>query len=140
MNWNRTILAALAGGVATWLVGFLLHGVIMASTYTKYSEVFSQEQANPLSFLVVEIFIALPAAVLFARTRGSWAAGVGGGVTFGFWLGLVGAFTELFNPIVLEGFPYYLGWCWWGIHLITFVVLGAVLGATVRAQPARISA
>jgi hypothetical protein len=133
MNWTRATLAALVGGIAMWLVSFVLHGMVMGSTYTKYPEVFIQAEGNPLMFLVVEILIAFPAAVIFAKTRGTWAAGIGGGVVFGFWLGLVGSFAQFFSPLVMEGFPYYLAWCWFGINLIVSLVLGGVLGAMIKA-------
>ena len=130
---NRAILAGLVGGVVMWLVSFLLHGVIMAPTYMKYTEVFRQEAVNPLWFLFIEILIALPAAVLFSRTRGSWSPGIAGGVVFGFWLGLIGSFAQFFTPLTIAGFPYYMAWCWWGMNLLTTMVLGAVFGAMVRA-------
>ena len=76
----------------------------------------------------------MPSAVIFARTRSSWSTGVGGGVTFGFWLGLFGFFAQFFNPLVIEGFPYYMGWCWGGINLIVALVLGATLGAIIKAS------
>jgi hypothetical protein len=132
MNWSRAALAAVVGGVVMWILGFVLHGLIMSSTYMKYPDLFVQENGNPFVFLIVELFIAFPAAVIFARTRGSWSPGLGGGLAFGFWLGLVGSFAQLFNPIVFQGFPYYLGWCWWGINLITALGLGATLGLVIR--------
>ena len=132
MNWTRTILAALVGGVVMWLASFVLHGLVMADTYMKYPDVFTQEQTNPFLFLIVEVLIAVPAAIIFGRTRGSWPAGVSGGLTFGFLLGLIGSFAQLFSPLVMEGFPYYLGWCWFGINLIVSLTLGAVLGMMIR--------
>jgi hypothetical protein len=33
---------------------------------------------------------------------------------------------------VIEGFPYYLIWCWLGIDVIAFAAMGAVLGAILR--------
>ena len=132
MNWMKTLIAAVVGGVAMWLTSFVLHGLVMGNTYMKYPDVFSQEQTNPLLFLLVEFLIAVPAAVIFARTRGCWSAGVVGGLTFGFWLGLVGSFAQLFSPLVMEGFPYYMGWCWFGINLIVSLALGAVFGIMIR--------
>ena len=55
-----------------------------------------------------------------------------GGVTFGFFLGLVAYFTNFYNPLVIEGFPYYLSWCWGAINVISFLVLGAVLGLMMK--------
>ena len=133
MSWNRAIVAGLVGGIAMWLASFVLHGLIMGATYMKYPEVFSQEASNPLWFLVIEILIAIPAAVIFAKTRASWSAGVAGGIAFGFWIGAFGFFAQFFNPLVIEGFPYYLAWCWGGINMIVSLILGAVLGGIVKA-------
>jgi len=36
------------------------------------------------------------------------------------------------NPLVLEGFPYFLSWCWGAITMIDSVILGAVLGAMYK--------
>jgi hypothetical protein len=132
MNPVRTVTAGLVGGIALWLASFVLHGVILANTYMKYPDVFSQKAANPLHFLAVEILIAIPAAFLFAKTRGSWSGGIGGGLAFGFWIGAFGFFAQFFNPLVIEGFPYYLSWCWGGTNLLTSLVLGVVLGAMIR--------
>lgn len=132
MNWKRVLLGTVIGGVVMWLVSFVLHGLVMGNTYMKYVDVFTQEATSPVNFLIVEILIAFPAAVIFSRTRGSWGPGISGGLVFGFWLGLVGSFAQLFHPMVIEGFPYYMGWCWWGINLITALALGASLGLVVK--------
>ncbi|UCF66281.1 MAG: hypothetical protein JSV80_10825 [Acidobacteriota bacterium] len=134
MNWTRTIGAGVVGGIVLWIAAFVLHGLVMGSTYMKYPEVFTQEEANPLWFLLIEILIAIPAAIIFAKTRGSWSAGVLGGVIFGFWIGLFGFFPQFFNPLVIEGFPYYLAWCWAGINMILSLILGAVLGGIIKAS------
>jgi hypothetical protein len=131
MNWTRAILAGVAGGIATWIANFVMHGMILGSTYMKY-EVFTREQANPLHFLLVGICIGIPTAILFAKTRASWASGVAGGVTFGFFVGLVAFFAPFYESMVIEGFPYFLSWCWGGVNLIGFVVYGAVIGAIYK--------
>jgi hypothetical protein len=132
MNLGRAMLAALIGGVVMWLVSFVLHGIVMSGAYMKYPEVFVQGEGNPFPFLLLEILIAFPAAMIFAKTRQSWSGGIAGGLAYGFWLGLVGSFAQLFNPLVMEGFPYYMGWCWWGINLITTLTLGATLGLVIK--------
>lgn len=131
MNWTKILIAGLAAGIAMNLADFVMHGFILGSTYTEYP-VFTSEQANPLWFLLISVLIALFAAILFSKTRECWAPGVAGGATFGFWLGMVAFFSEFYNPLVLEGFPYFLAWCWGGTSLITGVVGGAVLGAVLK--------
>ena len=127
MNWTKAVIAGVLGGIAVTVADFVMHGKIMGNTYTQY-DLFSQEQANPIYFALIAICIGITVAFLFAKTRGSWGAGAAGGATFGFWFGLASFFPSFYNALVLEGFPYYLSWCWGGIVLIDSVILGAVLG------------
>lgn len=132
MNWSKTILAGVAAGVAMTIADYITHGMIMANTYTKYPDVFRQDQAAPYYFFLVGIMVSIMAAILFGKTRAAWAEGLMGGATFGFFLGLVAYFTNFYNPLVIEGFPYYLSWCWGAIGVISFVVMGAVLGLIMK--------
>lgn len=132
MNWTRVILGGVAAGLATAVVGFLTHGMIMANTYKTHDQVFSQTQAHPAKFVAIAVVVAIFIAVLFAKTRASWAAGLKGGMTFGLWFGLAIFFMNFYYPLVIDGFPYFLGWCWGGIDLIEGLVGGAVLGAIIK--------
>ena len=127
MNFGKAILAGVVGGIVLSVADFVMHGLIMGDTYTKYP-VFTQESASPLSFTLVAVCYAIMASFLFAKTRSVWPEGLMGGLSFGFWGGLVGFFPPFYNSLVFEGFPYYMSWCWGGINFIGFVVLGAVLG------------
>jgi hypothetical protein len=132
MSWTRIALAGAAAGVVTWISDFVLHGMVMAATYQRLSQVYSQTPANPAKFLAVSVVICFTAALLFARTRGSWAAGWRGGLRFGFFLGLVLFFQRFYDPMVIDGYPYYLAWCQGGISMITSLLAGAVLGAVIK--------
>ena len=127
MNWVKIIITGFVGGIATWAYSSLVHGFIMAKTYTKY-EVFRQEMSSPLYFILVSVMVALMGTMLFAKSRSAWAEGLKGGVMFGFFLGLVAFFSQFWSPLVFEGFPYHLSWCWGGINLIGWMVFGAVAG------------
>ncbi len=129
MNWTKVILAGVVGGVVRNIADFVMHGLIMGSTYTQYPDVFDQEGVNPAWFFLVAITVALATAILFAKTRECWGDGLAGGATFGFWVGLVALFASFYNPLVIDGFPYFLAWCWGGIDLLGFVILGAIFGA-----------
>jgi hypothetical protein len=132
MNWTRVILGGLAAGIVTNLADFVTHGMIMANTYKKYDQVFSQTQANPAKFFAISMAVGVFVAILFAKTRASWPEGVKGGLAFGFWFGLAMFFMNFYNPLVIAGFPYFLSWCWGGIGLIDGLVAGAVLGAIIK--------
>jgi hypothetical protein len=132
MKWSKIAVGGLVAGIVVSLVNYLLHGVIMAGAYTKYSSVFSQQQANPVWFFVVAIAIAFFFTILFAKTRECWAQGAKGGMVYGFWLGMVAFFGNFYYPLVIDGFPYHLAWCHGGIDLIVAVVGGAVVGLIIK--------
>lgn len=132
MNWGKVLIGGVAAGVATNIVDFVLHGMVMSNTYMGLPEVFSQEQANPLFFLLVSVCMAIAAAMLFAKTRQAWTDGVKGGATFGAFLGLFAFFPSFYSPLVIDGFPYYLAWCQGGIAFIASVVGGSVLGLIIK--------
>jgi len=132
MNWTRIALAGAAAGLVTWIADFVQHGVVMAATYKRLSTVYSQTEVNPAWFLLVSFFICLMAALFFARTRASWAAGWKGGLSFGFFLGLVIFFQRFYDPMVIDGYPYYLAWCQGGISMIDSLLAGAVIGSILK--------
>lgn len=132
MSWSKTILGGILGGIAMMLVDFVAHGVILADTYRSYPEVFEQEGGGPLWFTLICILIGIALAILFARTRRSFAKGVAGGLMFGFLAGAVQFFTNFFDALVYDGFPYYLAWCHGAIDLIAFTAAGAVLGLVLK--------
>ncbi len=132
MNWTRIALAGAAAGLVTWISDFVQHGMVMAATYKRLSTVYSQTAANPAWFLLIAVTICLTVALLFARTRSSWAAGWKGGLSFGFFLGLVIFFQRFFDPLVIDGYPYYLAWCQGGISMIDSLLAGAVIGSILK--------
>jgi hypothetical protein len=132
MNWTRIAVAGLGAGIVTWLSDFVQHGLIMGSTYQRLSQVYRQTQSNPAWFLLVALTLSLMAALLFAKTRGSWTPGWMGGLAFGFFLGLVLFFQRFYDPLVIDGYPYYLAWCQGGISMIDSLLAGAVLGAIIK--------
>jgi hypothetical protein len=127
MNWSKLILAAIGAAVVTWLADFVMHGLILGPTYARY-DVFTKQQASPFTFLLISLCIAVMVALFYAKSYGSWGGGWKGGATFGFFLGLAAFFTTFYSPVVLEGFPYFLSWCWGGINVIDGVIGGAVIG------------
>lgn len=124
MNWGKAILAGAVGGVVVNLYSGLMHGFIMSETYKKHALL--SQNPSMIWLFVVSITIGIGGGLLFAKSRDSWGAGVKGGVTFGFWMGVVTFFAHFYNPLIFEGFPYFLSWCWGGITLIGWMVFGAV--------------
>lgn len=132
MNWTKAILAAVVAGIATAIANFVCHGLILGNTYVEHDQVFSQEQGNPIWFFLLSIIIALVVAILFGKTRNCWPNGIVGGVQCGFLIGLVVGITSFFWPIIFDGFPPFLAWCWLGIDVIGYSLLGLVLALFLK--------
>jgi len=128
MNWTKILLAGIVGGVLSNIADFVMHGVIMADTYKKYTDVFTQTQANPLWFLLIAVLMGFFTSLLFAKTRANWSTGWKGGATFGFYVGLIAFFAQFYSALVIDGFPYHLSWCWGGITLISMTIMGLGIG------------
>jgi hypothetical protein len=41
-------------------------------------------------------------------------------------------FQRFYDPMVIDGYPYYLAWCQGGISMIDSLLAGAVLGAVIK--------
>ena len=132
MNWGKVLLTGAVGGVVVWLYSFVMHGIIMSSTYAKYTTLFIQGEGNPFWFLLVAACMSTALAMIFAKTRSSWAEGIKGGLTFGAFAGLVGFFAQFYAPLIFNGFPYYLAWCWGGIDLLGWTIFGAVASFIIK--------
>jgi hypothetical protein len=132
MNWMKVFITGIVGGVVIWLYNYLMHGLIMGDSYDKYG--IFRDDASPVFFVLAFVFIALAGALLFAKTRNSWADGLKGGITFGFFVGLIIFFLQFMNVLVIKGFPYHLSWCWGGIELIGWLVFGAVAGLLIKKE------
>lgn len=131
MNWSKILVGGVAAGIVMSVVEFVMHGVIMRSTYEGYPDVFRAD-ASPVYFVFVAVCVAIAAAILFARSRACWGEGAKGGATYGFFVGLLAFFTFFYNPLVFEGYPYYLAWCGGSITLIAIVISGSVLGLVIK--------
>jgi hypothetical protein len=132
MNWTKVFVAGVAAGIVANLADFVMHGIIMADTYKSMPSVFTQEQASPFYFLAVSICTAIFFTILYAKTVDSWGGGWKGGASFGFWVGMVAFFPNFYNSLVIADFPYYLGWCWGGMTVISAILGGATVGALYK--------
>ncbi len=132
MNWSRILLGGVVAGVAKNLVDFAMHVGVMSDTYARYDTVFVQEDGNPLWHFVIAMVAGVIAAYLFGKTRQNWEGRWKGGLFFGLTLGALIGFYNFFIGMVFQGFPYYLSWCWLGIELLGWGVLGVVLSLFIK--------
>jgi len=68
MNWDVSSRGAVAGLVMN-AADFVQHGVLLAGTYKKYTDAFSQTPVSPLYFLAISLCVGIFTAILFGKTR-----------------------------------------------------------------------
>jgi hypothetical protein len=72
-------------------------------------------------------------AWFYLAVAGSFAPGVPGGMTMGFYTGVLMIFpAAIFMHLMFEGFPYYLSWIWIFYTVAWYVCAGAIAGAINR--------
>lgn len=134
MQWSKALIAGAVGGVVNAVYGFVMHVLIMGNTYRKYTpEVFREDESTMMWFIIIPILLGVVGGLFFAKSRSAWAAGLQGGATFGFWVGLIAFVSNFFMPLMITGYPYYLTWCTGAIYLIGWTLVGAVIGAMYKA-------
>ena len=131
MDWSKAAIAGFVAGVVRAIYDYGMYCLIMRGTYHAHEEVFRQ-QANYVFYPIIEILIAVAAGLFFARSYSAWKPGVKGGLTFGFWIGIITFFTTFFIPLVFKGFPYFLTWCWASIGFIGWLLFGAVVATIYK--------
>jgi hypothetical protein len=124
-----TLLAALAGGIVMFLLGFLLFGVLLADFFTKNTVQYPGLMKDPPAFWAIFLFNLVWAwliAWIVERSQASgWAVGAKIGAIALFTIG-VGtdldylAFMHIYTSIT----PIL-------VHLIVATILGAVAGAVI---------
>jgi len=80
MQWSKTLVAGVVGGVVAAIYNFVTYGMIMGNTFQKYT--IFRSDANMIWYPVLAVLTGLAGAMLFAKTRSAWGAGAKGGVNF----------------------------------------------------------
>src|SRR5262245_102340 len=90
MNYGRLVAAALAGTVADDVCGFLVYGMLLASEFVLYSNVYRPNDAPPVYLMCMfcGIFVAMLAAVFIYAKGVESAGGAAEGLRFGAVLGV----------------------------------------------------
>jgi hypothetical protein len=144
MNTKRLLLTALVVYILLEVLNFLVHGVILASTYQMegVKEAFRPEaEMNGMMWImyVIDIIWAFFFAFFFAK--GYEGKGIMEGVRFGLYIGLFWGLVSAYGSYVTIPIPYSLALQWFIYSLIVSIILGiaAVLvykPASAKTEPA----
>ena len=127
MNTKRLLLTALVVYILLEVLNYLIHGVILASTYQMegVKEAFRPEaEMNSMMWImfITDIIWAFFFAFFFAK--GYERKGIMEGVRFGLYIGLFWGLVSAYGNYVVMPIPYFLALQWFISTLIVSIILG----------------
>jgi len=134
MDMKKFLTATGVAFVATFVWGFLFHGLFLGPNYyATNATTFVQSETPSLWLFVGQLVQSALLVYVWSRVMRSFSAGVKGGVTFGILAHLLimvpGA---MYNHLFINGFPYALSWWWVFGGLILGAIQGAIAGALYK--------
>ena len=118
--------------VGMCVLGFLIHGVILASLYQSEAvKVLLRPEADMnskmwiyyLTYLIMSFFFTL----IFSK--GYEGKGIGEGVRFGFYVGVLMATPMAYASYAMYPLPYSLAMQWFLYGVIEYIILGVIVAA-----------
>jgi hypothetical protein len=130
MDFRKFLAIGLAVGIAAYIIDVLVHGQLLADFYTHPP---FRQGVNPGWMILTDFVAAFVFAWFYLAVAGSFAPGVSGGATMGFYTGVLLIFpAAILMYLMFEGFPYYLSWVWMFYTVAWYVCAGAIAGAINR--------
>ena len=127
MDFRKLIAIGFAVGIAANAIDFVVHGNLLASFYAHPP---FRQDVNPGWMILGDFIAGFVFAWFYLAVAGSFAPGVPGGMTMGFYTGVLMIFpAAIFMHLMFEGFPYYLSWIWVFYVVVLYVCAGAIAGA-----------
>ena len=141
MNTKRLLLTALVVYILLEVLNYLVHGVILASTYRMegVKEAFRPEaEMNSMMWImfVTDIIWAFFFAFFFAK--GYEGKGIMEGVRFGIYIGLFWGLVSAYGNYVIIPIPYSLALQWFISTLIVSIILGIAAALVYKPASAKV--
>lgn len=125
---------ALIGAGVVWvamaLMGFLIHEVLLSSTYQTESMLHLWRSPEEMKLGIIFLSNAIVAYFLsLVFTKGYEGKGIGEGVRFGMFMGLIVATPMAYATYATMPITYSLALQWFMYGIIEYVVYGVILAA-----------
>ncbi|OGW79956.1 MAG: hypothetical protein A3G33_05110 [Omnitrophica bacterium RIFCSPLOWO2_12_FULL_44_17] len=131
MNAKRFVMASVAGFVVLFGLDFLIHSVGLAGLYQQTAHLWRpMAEMNRLAWLMwLSYLIMVPILVyIYSKGYGSGKPGLGQGLRFGFWMGLLQSAPMALCCYVVMPVPVSLACGWFIGGMIEMLAVGAVIG------------
>lgn len=143
MSTKKFILAFIIVFVLLEVTGFLIHGVLLSSTYMSegIKEAFrTEEEMMGKMWIMYLTDLIWSFFFVFFFVKGYENKGIMEGIRFGFYIGIFVSLVFSYQLYVLIPVPYYLALQWFIYGMIQCIILGAAAALIYKpaalAQPA----
>ena len=137
LNVKQWIIASIAVFIAMSILEFIVHAVLLQSWYVEYPQYWRPE-AEMMGLmgwmhLGYAIFALLFTLIYSKGYEGK--PGVGEGIRYGFWVGLLLHLPKMFALHTIYPYPGGLLVAWMVSGIIESIILGALVGMIYKGQP-----
>lgn len=127
MDFKKCLTIGVVVGIVVTVIDFVVQGRLLAGYYTQAP---FRQDINMAWVVVGDFAAALVFAWVYLAVAGSFAPGITGGATMGFYAGVLVNFpAAIFMHLMFQGFPYVLSWIWILYGVLWYVCAGAIAGA-----------
>ena len=128
---KRMSLAALAVFVTWSVLDYVLHGVLLTSTYAQTPQLWRPMADYRYGLMA---FVTLVAAVCFVFVYAQWITEKSAktALMYGLVLGVFRGISMGYGSYAVMPMPYYLALCWFLGSIVEFTVAGWVMSLIVR--------
>lgn len=130
MNVKKWLLSCLVVFVAYWIMQFIVHSVILCGLYEQTaSHWLTESQMMGRMWAMIVGMLLFCVLFCYIYTKGIREGGLGEGLRYGFWIGLLLAVPMLLLRWSTEALPGVLIFLDALFMFIVLVIIGAILGA-----------
>ena len=127
MDFKKFLTIGIAVGIAANAIDFVVQGNLLAGFYSHPP---FREDVNAGWMILSDFVAAFVFAWFYLAVAGSFAPGVPGGMTMGFYTGVLVIFpAAILMHLMFQGIPCYLSWIWIFYGIVWYVCAGAIAGA-----------
>lgn len=131
MNVKRFILASLSVYITFQVLDFIIHGLILASTYQALPHLWRPDMMSLMWIMYLSsLFMSFVFVYIFAK--GYENRGVPEGLRFGIVMGLFMNVIGMFSQYAMYPIPFSLTIQWFLYGMAEFIVAGIVVSAVYR--------
>lgn len=125
---RKVLIGFIVAFVVLEILSYIVNGLILMSQYEALKDVWRQDMDSKMYiFHLTNLVFAFMFAFIFSK--GYEGKGIGEGVRYGFYIGVMVWIPAAYNTYASFALPYGLIWKWWVLGIIQTVIAGIAVAA-----------